>query len=470
MITTTPGGAAPRFRGLRPAFAGLAWPGLLAVGAVLVGVVFAFSAYRVHVLALPLGVVAVVLAVVSLSRPEIGLAIAFLLLALNAGLIGGKPWLPGTAWTVMLFAAWVAGRHRDGPGPTGLGLAALAFGLLGVLGLAISGDPATAVPILRSLATGLLLLVMISSEVRTREQVQWVVGGMIGGAALIGSYATLEYLRGSGSSVGFITDTGELVTRVTAGFDQPNQLAGFLVLVVALAVGGALVPGQGRAFYAIAAAVCVVGVYASFSRGALLGLVVLPLVFLGSRRALLLAPLVVVAFLVMTPGLAQERFATLAQGGGDVADRVDFWRTARSLWADDPVFGVGPGGFGEAYAEARVPGKRFLPDTTFEPPPTAHNLELNLLAEQGAVGLVGFVVVFGLSLRDSVRLQRSSTQWISVTGKAIGASLLAFAIHNQFDVTLSEVTGTYFWGLVGLLMAVTTIERREQSPAPQPVS
>lgn len=466
MITTTHGGSAPRSGRFRPSLSALAWPGLLAACAVLIGVVFAFSAYSIHVLALPAALVMVSLAFVSLSRPEIGLAIAFLLLALNAGLIGGKPWLPGTAWTGMLFAAWFTGRHRDRTRPTGPGLAALAFGVLGLLGVAVSGNPATAVPILRSVATGLALMVLISSHVRTRQQVQWVVGGMIAGGALIGGYATLEYLRGSGSSVGFITDTGELVTRVTAGFDQPNQLAGFLLLIVALAVGRALVPGPARALYAIAAAVSIVGLYASFSRGALLGLVVLPLVFLGSRRAVLLAPVVAVAFLLTTPGLVQERFATLARGGGDVADRIDFWRTARSLWADNPVFGIGPGGFGEAYAEARVPAKRFLPDTTFKPPPHAHNLGLNLLAEQGVVGFLSFVVVFGLAIRDSVRLQRAKARWISVMGKVFAASLLGFAVHNQFDVTLVEATGTYFWGLVGLLGALTFIARQNDELVP----
>jgi predicted cobalt transporter CbtA len=33
------------------------------------------------------------------------------------------------------------------------------------------------------------------------------------------------------------------------------------------------------------------------------------------------------------------------------------------------------------------------------------------------------------------------------------ASLVALLIHNQFDVTLLEGTGMYFWALLGLLSA-----------------
>lgn len=465
MITTTPGGSAPRSGGVRPGLSALAWPGLLAVSAVLVGVAFAFSAYRVHLLALPVVLVFAALAILSLSRPEIGLAVAFLLLSLNSGLIGGRPWLPATAWIGFLLVASVAGGSRSGSRLTAPGYAALAFGLLGLIGLFIAGDPALSVPVVRSTATGLALLFLVSSRIRTREQVQWVTGGILGGAVLIGGYATWQYLRGSDSTVGFITETGELVSRVSAGFGQPNQLAGFLILLVGLAVGGALLPGPRRALYALAAGVSVIGVYASFSRGALLGLAVLPLVFLGKRRVIMV-PLLVLTFLIATPDLARERFATLTQGGGEVADRMDFWRTAGSLWADHPVFGVGPGGFSDAYAQARVPGKRFLPQTAFKPPPHAHNLGLNLLAEQGVVGFLSFVVVFGLALRDSVRLQRAEARWISVMGKALTASLLAFAVHNQFDVTLVEATGTYFWGLVGLLGALTFIERQNDDLVP----
>jgi len=84
-----------------------------------------------------------------------------------------------------------------------------------------------------------------------------------------------------------------------------------------------------------------------------------------------------------------------------------------------------------------------------------------VLAEQGVAGLVVFAAVFGLALRDTIALRRSSQGWIGVLGSGLLASLLGFALHNQFDVTLVEGTGTYFWAVLGLLSALTAVERRE---------
>ncbi len=449
--------------GGRPALSALFGPSAFGLFALFVGAIFALTAYSVHLLAVPAVLLVVGLAVVSLSRPEMGVAVAFLLLSLNSGLVATKPWVPGTAWTAFLVVASLTRRREDGLRLPAVGAAGLAFGLVAVLGVLISGNPGAAAPVVRSIGTGMGLLFVISNEARTRQQAQWVISGIVGAGAVVGGYATWQFLRGSRSAIGFITDTGELVSRVTAGFTQPNQMAGFLILVLPLAVGGALLARRRRALYLLAALVSTVGIYASFSRGALLALVVVPLVFLGTRRVLLLTPLVVLAFMVATPSLLEQRFATAIEQGSEVAVRMDFWRTAASLWADKPIFGVGPGGFGEGYAEARVPGKRFLPDTTFEPPQHAHNLELNLLAEQGIVGLVSFAVVFGLALRDGVRLRRSSRRYTSVVATSIVASLSAFAVHNQVDVTLLEGTGTYFWAMLGLLGALTVIDREERS-------
>jgi O-antigen ligase len=438
----------------------------LGAAAVVTGAAFAAAAYSVSVLAVPAALILAALAVLSLSRPEIGVATAFVLLSLNSGLVAVKPWLPATAWIGFLLVASLTGKAVAGRRRPPLGAAALIFALLSLLGVVTSPDLGAAVPIVRSVVAGVALLYVIAREIRTEHQVRWVIAGMAGGAALIGGYATWQYLTGGATSVGFLTDTGEVVGRVTAGFGQPNTLAGFLVLLVPIGAAGALMERPGRARFAAATTLAVVGVYASFSRGALLALLVVPLVFVGRRRALLLAPFVVLALVVATPGIVRERFGTLTGQGPEVADRVDFWRTAGSLWADHPVLGVGIGRFGEAYAEARVPGKRFLPGTTFEPPPHAHNLGLNLLAEQGLVGFVGFAAVYGLAIRDSLRLQRSTQRWLGIMGSAILASLLAFGFHNLFDVTLREGTGTYFWGLLGLLSALTVIRLEEPLPVP----
>jgi O-antigen ligase len=168
---------------------------------------------------------------------------------------------------------------------------------------------------------------------------------------------------------------------------------------------------------------------------------------------------VLVAVLAVTPGLITERFATANQSGGDLATREDFWNAAEHIWEGHPVLGVGLGGFPGAYASARLPAKQFLPDSVLEPPPHAHNLFLQMLAEQGILGLLSLLAIIGVAVRMALELRRHAERWLRVLGSAMLAALVAFLIHNMFDVTLIEETGIDFWAMLGLLSALSAIGR-----------
>ena len=150
----------------------------------------------------------------------------------------------------------------------------------------------------------------------------------------------------------------------------------------------------------------------------------------------------------------RERFATLTESGSEVATRVEFWSTAVTIWSEHPIAGVGLGGFPTAYAEARVPGRGFLPGTISKPPPHAHNLFFQELATEGLIGLVSIVIVLGAAIALAVRLRRRADPLARPIGSAALASVVAFLVHNQFDVTLLEGTGIYFWATLGLLSGV----------------
>jgi O-antigen ligase len=431
------------------------------------GLLYPATAYFGHPAALPLVLAAVALAVVTVRRLEVGVAAAFVLLALDGLAVGGSipglpPWLPATLWTGFVFVLALLrptpeDRLSRPPRPLS-GVVAVYLAVL-VAGLALSPGGAAAAPLVRSAVVGMMLFYVVATHVYDRRQAEWVLGGIVAGGLVMGGYGVWQTLHG-GSGSGFITSTGELVGRAAANFGHPNQLAGFLVLLVPLAVAGALSARRGRLFHLVAAVLALVAIYGTFSRGALIALAVVPLLFLRGRGVLLLVPLAGAGLLVVGPQLLEERFATGTRGGPELAARMDFWRTAGTIWTDHPVLGTGLGTFPTAYAEARVPGKQFLPDTVFEPPPHAHSLPLHLLAEQGLVGLVAFGAVLAAAGHRSRVLRLSSDRWLALMGSALMAALGTFLIHNLFDVTLLERTGSYFWGILGLLSAVASIDIR----------
>ncbi len=430
--------------------------------AVVLGALYPLTA-GISPMLLPAALAAVALAALSLTRPEIGIAAALLLLPLGRlGLTGNPPWLLPAVWSAWLLAlalrpSVAQERAEKARLPRG-GLAVLVFLAIGFVAFGVATDARPAFPILRTDVTGMMLFFAIARLVRTRAHVMWTLAGGVASAVIIAGAALFNLYTGRTGAVGFLTSTGDLVSRLTVGtFTQPNSLGGFLVLLAPFALGAALAARRGRFLALGSLAIICLGVYETFSRGALLGLAAVPFVFLRGRRLLVVVPLACVALLVVTPGLVGERFATANQSGGDLATRQDFWHAGLSIWQAHPVTGVGLGGFPQAYAQARLPGKQFLPDSVFQPPPHAHNLLIQTLAEEGVLGVLALLVVIGVAVRMALALRGSDARWIRVVASAMLAALVAFLIHNVFDVTLIQETGIDFWAMLGLLSALTAI-------------
>lgn len=434
------------------------------------GALSAALAFAVHPAATPVVVGFAALAAVSLARMEIGVAAALALLPLGYVVeTAGPPWLAGSAWIGVLFALalgrWLGSRHPARAMPRLVWVLAV-FVVVGFVGVATSDELEPALPFVRSLVVGLALTFVIATQIRTLAQVRTILLGFSLATLGIGAYAAYLYLGDFDTTSGFFTASGELARRVSAGFAQPNQLGGILVLLLPFSVAGALIHRGAAPLHLAAIVLGSYGVYVSFSRGALVALLAIPLVFARRRTLLLAAPVLVAAIVLATPDLVRERFATLTEQGSEIATRLDFWRVAVTVWSEAPILGAGVGSFPDAYATARIPGKEFLPATIFEPPPHAHNLALQTLAEQGLIGLVALVAVIAAAAAAALALRRAAVRWIRVVGTASLASLVALLVHNLVDVTLLEVTATLFWASLGLTIGLHQAASRARTGDP----
>ncbi len=443
---------------------GVFWVPLATAGAVLTGVLYATTAAIVGPWAMLVLLVGLIVSAVSLRRPGVGVAVAFVLNSLPPGLVGQRAWVLGAAWTVLVFGLLVIrtdlttdGRGRLPP----LGLPVLVYGTTVLAAFAFSPATDLGLPILRSTLTGILLFLVAALTLRSWSDITSALVGISGAAVLTGGFACLQQVVGASTGSGFVTSTGALVSRVTGGFNNPNQLAGFLVLLVPLSFAGAVVDRRWRILHLAGLVLALGGIYASFSRGALLALLVMPFLLLRGRWLLLLAPVAVIGVGLGLPSVMAERFALGGQEGAEIAGRRDIWSTAFSIWVEEPVIGTGLGGFPGSYATVRVSGKQFLADTQFQPPPHAHNLGLQLLVEQGLVGFTAFGAVVAVALRGAVEVRRSRHRGIAVVGAALLASLLGMLVHNLFDVTLLESGGVQLWGTLGVLSAMVGLARTE---------
>jgi len=178
----------------------------------------------------------------------------------------------------------------------------------------------------------------------------------------------------------------------------------------------------------------IVAVILTYSRGALLGLVVVlgAISIRSNRKVLAGALLVVFAFLVLTfaPPAWMERMGDLAHGEMDESaqGRLHAWQFAWELAIRYPITG---GSF-----ETFTPGleERFTPQFTFAGP---HSIYFQTLGELGFVGLGIFMGVLGgcfyslWHIRRRVRGQPSFA-WINNYSLMLEASLLGYAVSGAF--------------------------------------
>ena len=311
---------------------------------------------------------------------------------------------------------------------------------------------------------GLYLLVVALTPGR---QVKWVVLVILltGTAqALLGLY---QFVFKVGPE-GFLLFGGRFL-RAYGTFAQPNPYAGYLGLILPLALAVALwswfasdSPGLKPKILKVGLATLPLGLmtaalFATQSRGAWLGFLAAGAVVLAlynKKSAAILAATILAVTIVALAGIVSLSVSAgntasgvivqrLIEAGSiftitditaiEVTDanfatveRLAHWQAAREMWRDNLWLGVGFGNYGVVYP-AYAPG-RWL-----DPLGHAHNYLLNIGAEAGLVGVAGYLIfwmaVFGLLWQT---VQRGQSFQKAVAVGAVGI-MVHLHVHNLFD-------------------------------------
>jgi O-antigen ligase len=193
-----------------------------------------------------------------------------------------------------------------------------------------------------------------------------------------------------------------------------------------------------------------------------------PLLLRGRYRIASAIGLVVLA-LVVVAVLADMVPAGMKDSAGA---RVDYWRAALGMWRENPVRGLGPGGFAGAYARFRAPGS--------EEGRMPHSIYLGLASEMGAIGLAAFICLWISCIRALIKSQilprlrsgqahpesQSNCSCDQARAEkaipfAVTISICAFLVHGAIDVNLSvPETSLTLWALAGLGVGASTAHSR----------
>jgi len=125
------------------------------------------------------------------------------------------------------------------------------------------------------------------------------------------------------------------------------------------------------------------------------------------------------------------------------AARLTIWQTAYSIFREHPINGIGPRGFRFIYHQYAEADDRFIKRGL--PPTQPHLMLLEILAETGIIGLVGFLSLFYFLIKSRRKIKNISYEFVFLIPVLV--SLFPFNSHMAFY-------GSIWSSMIWLLMAI----------------
>ncbi|MEY2466187.1 MAG: hypothetical protein QOD03_708 [Verrucomicrobiota bacterium] len=357
-----------------------------------------------------------------------GLTLAVMLLWLARLWISPRPQLlwPPICWAVVAFAGYAIIRY-----------------------LTADIEYVARMETVRVLVYAFLFLAIVNNLHR-QESAQFITLTLVFLAMGIAFYALYQFLADSDKVWSF---TKPYKHRGTGTFISPNNLGGFLELILPLGLAYTLVSRAKvltKVFTGYCSLVMMAGIAVTLSRGSWLAAGISVLIFfaiLAFHRTYRIPALVTLAliiglslFFIPKSFLFEQRAKQLfSQGKVDDDKRFDLWEPAYRLWQENPWWGIGPNHFDYRFGKYR-------PKSIQQSPDRVHNDYLNTLTDWGIVGalLIAAALLFLAAgiLKTWKHVRggesdlggRQSNKFALVLGASVG--LLAILMHSVVDFNM----------------------------------
>jgi hypothetical protein len=335
-----------------------------------------------------------------------------------------------------------------------------------ILGAAFSSDIGlTTRKLLDYVFEGILLYVVLTNVIRTPLMLKRAVWALLIAGALIGGLSLYQQVTGTFDNDygGFAQVAGSFGTgeenlqgeieqsRLMGSIGEQNRYAQNMLMLVPLGLFQLWIyRSTGKRILAIIlTGLIVIGGALAFSRGAAVGFVIMILIFvllryikfyqflllvLGAVLVLWMFPQYTVrlqSLTVLSDAASSDGNVSLAGADGAIRGRATDILAALLIFKDHPLVGVGPD-MVRYYTQdySRDVGFRYLTNN-----PQAHSLFPGIAAESGILGLICFLLILYIPLRDLVRARN---RWL------VSHPNLSYLATAFFQVLISYiVTGLF---------------------------
>lgn len=130
------------------------------------------------------------------------------------------------------------------------------------------------------------------------------------------------------------------------------------------------------------------------------------------------------------------------------ADRILVWESALAMINDHPIIGVGPGEFKNVY-DASYKSPEVTQDMIH-----THNNFIQILAESGIVGLIGFIIVFGNLFFKNLFATFTNNPYAYIRLAITTFFLLFGLIDYTFD---ASAVMKLFWYIIGITLSLESL-------------
>lgn len=317
-----------------------------------------------------------------------------------------------------------------------------------------------------------LILLVIVTSIESRGAMQWVGVAFVIGAVLSVLYGLVGGTSGAEAS-NAAAYGGNL--RLGGATGDPNYLAAGVV--AAMVLGGVLVMSvrevrqRTRPLALVVLMACLIlltiGLVLTESRGglvaALAGVAVAFVAFPGQRRWVLGIVLILVGISAVGFALsptALNRVTSTGNGSG----RTDLWTVALRAIKAHPLAGVGDANFPVIEANyTRAPGTLTDAEFVVQQPSVVHDTYLQLMAEEGIVGLALFAAIAGASLRAAMlaakRFAARGDRAMELFSRGAAVALVAFLVASAF---ISSQVDQRLWILFALGPVVMLLSKNDR--------
>jgi len=380
------------------------------------------------------------------------------------------------ALVLAAFVVWLLVSGRERLPATPLILPAAAFLGAAALSLAFAVERLPGLVQLASLASSVVLALIVTVLVRRSSDGVAVVLGTLGIAAVLGALALLEWADvftlqqsafrtstpissvASASSGLFalqrlVSEASGYGIRARVTFGDPNILASFLMTALLLSIPVIAKVPMSRALRAltwVGVAIAVAGLASTYSRGGFgglfIGLACVLVLVRASRMAKMVSvavavlSLAVIGALVFGPQWIARNVFELTQDFSAM-NRLYMAQGALNMWLDHP-FGVGIDNFPVVYPQYRHP--------MAEPGIVeSHAAYITVLAEMGFLGLLAFLWVLWRFFTRTALLPARRSPDIAVHALAVGAFAATASMCAQ-AFTYSLEGSKFLWFAIGI--------------------